>query len=276
MNHKREISLPSGKHLAVTISFPVEWWTKPAEDNQENYNREYGVRIGAWRLLDVFDRVGVKVTCDLNGIVAELFPALAKEIVKRGHDIAGHGYDQSNPQYLLGPDEERALIQKTLTIIEKVTGYRPKGWVAQARKITMHTVQILAEKGLIWHSEYDLGDVPSAVKVDGTVIIDFPTQSHLHFSDMRFLGAIPQQEAAPLESCKGIVEFFKSQLDAIRGAAAYEPLCFELALHAHLVGRPAYSWVVQEMLNYAKSFSDIWIVTKTELAQYWLENNVNE
>lgn len=104
MNSRKDIIFPPGKRLAVSVHFPVEWWTKKAEDYQENYRQEYGVKVGAWRLLDVFDRVGIKGTCHMNGIVADLFPELAREIVRRGHDVAGHGYDQSNPQYLVGPD----------------------------------------------------------------------------------------------------------------------------------------------------------------------------
>ncbi|NIO11744.1 MAG: polysaccharide deacetylase family protein, partial [Deltaproteobacteria bacterium] len=71
---------------------------------------------------DMFDRVGVKGTCHMNGIVAELFPDLAREIVQRGHDVAGHGYDQSHPQVRMGEADERAMVRKTISTIENVTG----------------------------------------------------------------------------------------------------------------------------------------------------------
>ena len=188
MRPQTNISFPKGKRLAVTLHFPVEWWTEPDEDFQTNYHREYGAKVGAWRLLDVYDRVGIKVTCHLSGIVAELFPDLVREIGGRGHDVAGHGYDQSHPQYKFGPDEERAIVQKTLTTIEKVTGHRPRGWVASQRQLTKDTVRILAEEGLLWHSNHDLSDLPSAVEVGDKIIIDCPIQRYVNYSERRFIG----------------------------------------------------------------------------------------
>ena len=82
-------------------------------------------------------------------------------------------------------------------------------------------------------------------------------------------------EGSQVRSCKEIVEFFKSQLDAMRGAAQYEPLCFQFGAHAHMSGLPAYAWGVQEMIQYALSFDDVWFVSTDKLVQYWQENHVS-
>jgi hypothetical protein len=270
MREKKQILFPPGKRLAVTVHFPVEWWSQKDEDDQKNYYHEYGVKVGAWRLLEVFSRTGVKGTCHLSGMVAELFPELAREIVQRGHDVAGHGYDQSNPQRLATPEEERAVVRKTLSAIENATGFRPRGWVCTGRRISKNTVRILAEEGLLWHSNHDQGDLPSIVNVDGKLIVDCPIQRYMNFDERRFLG---MDGKGPPLSCKQILEFFQSQIDALRGAAQYEPLCFQFGSHAYLLGLPAYSWVLQEMLSYVKSFADVWLVTHSELAQHWLDAN---
>jgi hypothetical protein len=269
MTVETKVSFPPGKRLAVTLHFPVEWWPESAADYQKKYHQEYGAKIGAWRLLDAFDRAGVKVTCHLNGIIAELFPDLAREIVRRGHDVAGHSYDQSHPQHVLPLDEERAVVRKTLNTIENVTGVRPRGWVSSGRKMSENTIRILTDEGLAWHSHHDLGDLPSIVYVGEKRIVDCPIQRYMNYSERKFLGWSGDQ----VKSCKEILEFFKSQLDALRGAAFYEPLCFQFGSHATMFGLPAYSWVVQEMIVYAVSFSDVWFVTTNDLAQYWLENN---
>jgi hypothetical protein len=270
MREENQASFPLGKRLAVTIHFPVEWWSQRDEAEQKQYYHEYGAKVGAWRLLEVFDRVGVKGTCHLSGMVAELFPDLAREIVQRGHDVAGHGYDQSNPQHLVDADDERVIVRKTLATIENATGFRPRGWVCTGRRISKNTIRILIQEGLLWHSNHDRGDLPSVVEIDGKRIVDCPIQRYMNFDERRFLGM--DGKGPPLGS-KEILEFFQGQIDALRGAAQYESLCFQFAAHAYLLGLPAYSWVVQEMLNYAKSFADIWLVTTTELAEYWLEKN---
>ncbi len=124
----------------------------------------------------------------MNGIVAELFPDLAREIVRRGHDVAGHGYDQSVPQYRVGPDEEREIVRSTLSTIEQITGYRPQGWVATGRTITKDTLRILAEEGVLWHNNHDLADLPTGVEVGGKIILDIPIQRYLNCDERRFLG----------------------------------------------------------------------------------------
>lgn len=270
MKPQIDIAFPSGKRLAVTVHFPVEWWSQRDEDDQRNYYHEYGAKVGAWRLLEVFDRAGIKATCHLSGMVAELFPDLVREIVNRGHDVAGHGYDQSNPQRLAVPDEERAVVRKTLGVIESASGFRLRGWVCSGRRISKNTVRILVEEGLLWHSNHDRGDRPVIVNIDGKSIVDCPIQRYMNFDERRFLG---MDGKGPPLSCKQILEFFQSQIDALRGAAQYEPLCFQFGSHAYLLGLPAYSWVLEQMLGYAKSFADIWLVTNTELAQYWLDHS---
>lgn len=273
MSEGRAVVFPHGKSLAVSFHFPVEWWTQEDEDYLVNYRREYGVKVGAWRLLEVFDRVGVKGTCHMNGIVAELFPDLAREIVRRGHDVAGHGYDQSHPQFRMEPAEERETVKKTLSTIERITGYRPRGWVSTGRRISKHSVQIFAEEGLTWHNHHDLGDLPTWVEVDGRVILDIPIQRYLNLDERRFLGF---EGKGPPMSFGNIMEFFKDQLGALRGAAQYEPMCLQFGAHAYMSGLPAYSWTLEKMLKYCQSYSDVWFVTTSDLAQYWLENNVNK
>ncbi len=260
-----KLAFPQNKRLAVMLHFPVEWWPEPAADYQERYYQEYGARTGAWRLLEVFDRVGVKVTCHLNGMVAELFPDLAKAIVGRGHDVAGHGYDQSHRQWEMTEEDERCVIRATLDRIESVTGFRPRGWVSSGRRTSKNTVRILAEEGLVWHSHHDLGDLPARVHVGDKTIIDCPIQRYMNYSERKFIGF----QGDRVKSCKEILDFYKGQIDALRGAARYEPLCFQFSSHAHMFGLPAYSWVVQEMIGYALSCDDIWFATTDQLAQYW-------
>lgn len=265
MNAPAKSTFPQNKRLAVTVQFPVEWWSKPSADEQERYFQEYGARTGAWRLLAMFERAGVKATCHLNGMVAELFPDLAKAIVAQGHDVAGHSYDQSHRQWEMGEDEERQVVRRTLQRIESATGFRPRGWVSSGRRLGPNTVRILAEEGLLWHSNHDLSDLPRRVRVGDRTIIDCPVTRYMNYNERRFLGITGEQ----VRSCQEMVQFFKGQLDALRGAARHEPLCFQFGAHAHMSGLPAYSFAVQQMIEYALSCDDVWMATTNELARYW-------
>lgn len=269
MNGAGKTSFPNGKRLAVTLHFPIEWWSQPAADDQERYHQEYGAKTGAWRLLKVFERTGIKVTCHLNGIIAELFPDLAQAVVNAGHDVAGHGYDQSSRQGELSKEDERRIVRMTLDRIESATGLRPRGWVSSGRRLGPNTTQILVEEGVVWHSHHDRSDLPMRVRVGGRTIIDCPIQRYMNFSERRFIGFAGDQ----IKSCQEMLAFFKSQIDALRGAAKYEPLCFQFGAHAHMSGLPAYSFVSQQMIEYALSCDDIWFATSSELARYWCETD---
>ncbi len=260
--------LPPGKRLAMSVHFPVEWWSKPDESENVRASKEYGARVGAWRLMDVFDRCQVRATCHLNAMVAELFPDLVKEMVSRGHDIAAHGYDQLHPQSAMSAEEERVLVRKVLDTIESVAGFRPKGWVATGRKLNEWSVEILAEEGLTWHNHHDIADLPRIVQVGKRKIVDCPVLAYMHYSDLRFIAGRPGEVP---KGCAEVLEFFKGQIDALRGAAKHEPLCFQFGAHAHVSGRPAYAWVVEEMIRYASSFDDVWWTTTGELAERCLQ-----
>jgi hypothetical protein len=263
---------PGGRRLAVTLHFPVEWWPDSKANEQERHRQEYGAKIGAWRLLKVFDRMGVKATCHLNGAIAEVFPDLAKEIVARGHDVAGHSYDQNHRQWEMAEAEERAVVRSTLERIERTTGFRPRGWVSAGRRLGPNTVRILAEEGVLWHSHHDMGDLPTVARFGDRAIIDCPVQRYMNYSERRFIGFAGEQ----VKSCREILDFFQGQIDALRGAARYEPLCFQFGAHAHMFGLPAYSWVVEEMIGYATSFDDVWFVTSNDLALYWCGEEIRQ
>src|SRR5260221_13466812 len=90
---------------------------------------EYGFNEGVPRLLDLWDRAGVKVTSHMVGQAVERHPELAKEIVDRGHEASGHGQTWE-PQYSMTLEQERAGYQASIDTIQKVTGARPVGFNA--------------------------------------------------------------------------------------------------------------------------------------------------
>src|SRR5208283_437879 len=95
-----------------------------ASDAAANTWFAYGYREGVPRMLDLWDRHGVKVTSHMIGEAAKRHPALAREIVARGHEAAGHGPRWSS-QYAMSRDEERAFIAEGTRMVEEVTGRRP-------------------------------------------------------------------------------------------------------------------------------------------------------
>jgi peptidoglycan/xylan/chitin deacetylase (PgdA/CDA1 family) len=103
---------------------------------------EYGFKEGVPRLLDLWDRVGIKVTSHMVGQAVERHPELAKEIVDRGHEASGHGQTWE-PQYSMTPEQERAGYQASIDTVQRVTGTRPVGFNAFWLRGTPNTLGIL-------------------------------------------------------------------------------------------------------------------------------------
>src|SRR5258708_15615438 len=119
---------------------------------------DYGFKEGIPRMLDMFDRVGVKVTSHMVGAAVERNPQLAKEIVERGHEAAGHGQTWT-PQFSMTPDEERTSYQASIKTIETATSTRPVGFNAFWLPGTPRTLEILQDLGFIYHiDDVSLGE----------------------------------------------------------------------------------------------------------------------
>ena len=127
---------------------------------------EYGFKEGIPRLLDLWDRVGIKVTSHMVGQAVERHPELAKEIVGRGHEASGHGQTWE-PQYSMTPEEERAGYQASIDTIQRATGTRPVGFNAFWLRGTPNTLAILQDLGFIYHIDDISRDEPFIVTVKG-------------------------------------------------------------------------------------------------------------
>ena len=98
--------------------------------------REYGMRVGLWRIADVLDAAGVKATVALNSAVCETFPKAMDEMKKRGWEFMGHGTTNSESLGGLNPEKEREVIQHVLKTIEQSTG---PVWSGAARRCAMRS-----------------------------------------------------------------------------------------------------------------------------------------
>src|SRR5258705_3915602 len=155
---------PNGARLVVSVSMQFEAGAQPERGAESPFPvidtkypdlpvgkwYDYGFKEGIPRMLDTFDRVGVKVTSHMVGAAVERNPQLAKEIVERGHEAAGHGQTWT-PQFSMTPEEERMSYQASLDSIEKATGKRPVGFNAFWMRGTPNTLEILQELGFIYH-----------------------------------------------------------------------------------------------------------------------------
>lgn len=123
--------------------------------------REYGTRIGIFRLFEVLDRYGMTATLAVNADAVSHYPNLIDEALRRGWEIAAHGeVADAMVTSDMPAESERALIARCLDVLQGATGTRPKGWIAQDFSESIRSLDLLAEAGLDWVAHWPNDDQP--------------------------------------------------------------------------------------------------------------------
>ena len=136
--------------------------------------REYGMRVGLWRMADVLDNAGVKATVALNSQVCDAHPKAIEEMKKRGWEFMGHGTTNSESLAGLPLEKEKQVIAHVLKTIGDATGRRPRGWLGTGLTQTHNTLDILAEEGVIYCGDWNNDDQPYRMKVKTGKMIGIP------------------------------------------------------------------------------------------------------
>jgi peptidoglycan/xylan/chitin deacetylase (PgdA/CDA1 family) len=269
-------SWPGNARIAVSLKIMHEWEGTPrpvvrggfgaANPSTQDYwslcAREYGFKEGIWRLMAVLDKHGVKATIMGSGLAATLWPDSFQELQRRGHEIASHGWDQGvHPPQFKSRDEEQMAFRRALDCIEKVTGKRPVGYMSQGPRPTVHTLDFVADEGLIWDADYHDCDIPYIMNVKGKKIVSVG-YARPDFTD---------NDVIPL-GLVGALEQLKTQFDAVYEESARHPMKFFYAMHAHHSGAPGLAKMLDQFLQYAKSHDGVWFCRCVDIANYWLEN----
>ncbi|MDO8836781.1 MAG: polysaccharide deacetylase family protein [Vicinamibacterales bacterium] len=189
------IAWPSGKPVAVAIVVNLEWFpilpadkpfrapghmATPYPDYRHYTSREYGTRVGFYRLLDAFAKVGAKVSVVANSAIAERYPRIIADILTGGHEIVAHSTDMNGTIASgLAEDEERGLIAASLDALEKVSGSRPLGWMSIARSQSFNTARLLAEAGLLYMCDWVNDDLPYRFATPAGDLVNVPVSQEL-------------------------------------------------------------------------------------------------
>lgn len=225
---------------------------------------EYGPKVGIWRVFDVLDRNGIKATFDVGGLAAERYPHIVKEMVDRGHEVAGHGY--ANDIY---PDEddldgELKAIRATIKAIKASTGHKPVGWVSPGSVCTSKTLEYMVQEGFLWNGDDASDDVPFIKKIRGKFLVILP---RVNFPTNDLIVWIRPQNP-PSAYFNGFQETFEYMYDEGRRG---NPMWIDLLLHSDMGARPALVGIFEKALRYAKGQKRVWFARRRDIAQWILK-----
>ena len=234
-------------------------------DQRDLFNEsffEYGSRVGVWRLLNLFERYGVKTTFYCCAVALERNPEVARAIVERGHEVCGHGY-RWQEYHSMDRDSELDSIRRTVESLERTTGVRPVGWFTRYGP-SLNTRELVAgEQGFIYDSLSMNDDLPYFVRVNEAPWLVIPYS--FETNDARFW-------RGGLVSVNDFFEYLKDTFDCLYEEGQSFPKMMSVGLHCRITGRPARSRAVQRFLEYASGFPDVWFARRDEIASHWLSN----
>lgn len=211
-----KLAWPGGQKVLTWIVIDLEWFPitpndKPFRapghmataypDYRHYTSRDYGNRVGIYRLLDALDKVGAKASIAANSAIADRYPALVRDILAAGHEIVAHATDM-NATIATGvpEDEERRMIAATLDTLEKAAGVRPAGWLSIARSQSFNTPALLAEAGLTYLCDWVNDDLPYRMTTPKGSILNLPLNHEL--SDRQILNVQQQSMASYSEQMR--------------------------------------------------------------------------
>jgi len=267
---RKPFAWPGNATLAVWVAPNVEVWRYDSPAGQAispndrnivpdvvNYAwREYGLRVGLWRLADVLDAAAVKATVALNSAVAETHPKAVDEMKRRGWEFMGHGITNSENLAGLNADKERALIQTVLRTIEQATGRRPRGWLGPGLAETQNTLDILAEEGVNYCGDWNSDDQPYPMKVRKGRMFSIP-----YCMEINDIPLFIRKGYTGEQYLQSVVD----QFDTLYADSTKQPRVLGLPLHPMITGQPLRSRYLERALAHMKKHERVWFATGSEI-----------
>jgi peptidoglycan/xylan/chitin deacetylase (PgdA/CDA1 family) len=263
---------PNGKGLAVYIALNLEQYTWgeglvedlvpgiPAPDVLNNSWRDYGNRVGAWRLLELFKQHRLPLSLLINSELYGVAPQLIAAFRSHGAEIASHGRTNSEHQAALDEADERALIASVTATITRHEGAPPAGWLSPWIAETERTPDLLDEAGYRYVLDWCMDDQPVWLKTRSGRILSVPYPQELNDS-----AAIIGRHVGAAEFTDMIIDQFDEMLEQSRE----QPLVMGIALHAMIAGQPfRLRQLRRAFAHLARHREAVWITTAGAIAQH--------
>ena len=152
----------------------------PFPDLRSFTTKDYGNRVGIFRLLDVLSEHGLPASVPMNAVLADRYPALVAAVTEADHEIIAHGWDMNHLHHGdLDEDAERRIIRATLDRLSSATGQDIAGWMSPARSESANTPRLLAEAGLRYLCDWVNDDMPYPMHTDAGPVIAMPSTQDL-------------------------------------------------------------------------------------------------
>lgn len=255
-----ELSLSAGDERNEAVYEVTDEVTRVAGPCMESHF-EYGTRAGYWRVMALLDRFGVRATLHACGRAVEAAPWLAADAVRRGHEVAAHGYRWERHAHL--PEAERVRIARAVAAIRAATGVRPVGWHTRSARSPKTRRLLVEEGGFLYDSDAYCDDLPFFVEVAGRRHLVIPYA--FDTNDMHF-----HQGLQRFATAGRFAEYVMDAFECLWREGRDAPEMLSLGLHPRMIGRPGRIGGLERGLGHMAARGGVWFAPRDEIARHWL------
>ncbi len=275
--NRPQLRWPNGARVAVWIVPNIEhyeyqpkyqrirdpWPRSPHPDVLGYAQRDYGNRVGLWRLFDLTDEFNIRCTVSLSMTVIQHYPAILEAMEKRNWELMSHGIYNTRYHWNFTPEEERAAMLESREIHRRLTGREQKGWFSPAITNTMNTFDLAAECGYDYTADLYHDDQPFPLNVKTGRLISVPYSVDNNDVILHRRG----------EETADFVRQIKDHFDTVYEEGAEQGRVMCIALHPYWVGQPHRIRVFRQALEYILSHSGVWVTTGGDIADWFNANH---
>ena len=219
---------------------------------------EYGMRVGAWRFFDLYARLGIRPTLAINARVCEDYPRVAEEAKRNGWEFMGHSYEQ-------GPihkeADQAAMIERSLSVIERFTGTRPVGWLGPGLTQTLDTPELLASAGIKYIGDWVYDDEPTTIRTANGPLVTLPYSVELNDIPMMI---VQHHEGEHL------FRRATDQFDRLYAEGKDRAKIMALAIHPYISGQPHRIKYLEGIYDYVRRFDGVLHWNGLEILDWYL------
>ena len=178
INRRPKITWPNDAQLAVWIIPNIEFFSLkdplsghpfegkgPVPSVRPWSQRDYGNRVGIWRIMDVLTKHGVRASATVNSDICDYHPQIIEEAVRLDWELVGHNKTNTERLNAIPPEQEREVIRNALKKLEQVSGRKTVGWLGSALAETWNTLEYLIDEGCLYVADWVNDDQPYRMQV---------------------------------------------------------------------------------------------------------------
>jgi peptidoglycan/xylan/chitin deacetylase (PgdA/CDA1 family) len=264
--------LPEGKRLAFYVGLNIEHFLfgVPSTSNAPltagfvpdplNHGwRDYGTRVGIWRMIDLFDELGLRASAITNSQVCDQYPQIIKAGVERDWAWVAHGQTNSALHTGMDTGAEVAFLDEMLRSFDAALPKRPQGWLGPALTETAATPRLLRERGFTYLLDWCCDDRPFPLRQPGMISVPYS----LDVNDFSvFIGKATTGSA-----------YEEMVLDQFETLLAEGGAVMALPLHPFITGQPFRFKYLARVLRAITANPEVWVTTSTDIAERYLAEN---